>query len=387
MYLTLLEAERLFTHLADDKCMVDLRVMFETLRTTVEPDVPLERFVTKVFLHYDSLEQAFGAFCEEPDSYSEDERVMRWQGFHRLAVALNVNDRCAAELWNVLTRFTHMEDSDRSAAGGAPDAGVSMTCFLHELSVWAPDTALGALKGQLCERFGNLAEGQRALEQHFPQTNALSPRELEFRLRVAGIKHFDMERALRTLASKNGRINLDVAINTMRAIRPRSSRNAAKLGEGARSTVRNQTQPVWEQLREVQTEMRRGYDSFGCSIPELHGCALRTVSQKSASCSPPKVVDQRKFTEAIHSVVRTTESTRSRSVLQHAHRQVLKLEERWAGTPMLPAVTCSRTRKGLVADAVGPVSTLSRVHSPMQPLRVSSPALVAAAGTGEVMAH
>ena len=48
LMLNFAQAERLYTHLADDSGMVDLRATFETLRTAVEPDISLARFSTKV---------------------------------------------------------------------------------------------------------------------------------------------------------------------------------------------------------------------------------------------------------------------------------------------------------------------------------------------------
>uniref|UniRef100_A0A7S4Q2L5 EF-hand domain-containing protein n=1 Tax=Alexandrium monilatum TaxID=311494 RepID=A0A7S4Q2L5_9DINO len=361
MYLTLLESERLFKYLVDpEKGTVDLRTMFETLRTTVEPDVPLERFVTKAVVRYDSLENAFNAFSEDLDSISDEERVMRWQGFYSLAVALNVNDRCASELWNVLSRSNLMYGrmSELKAAGGAAfgdydedgEQAVTKEVFLHELSLWAPDTALGDLKGQLCERFGSLAEGQRALEQQLPQKEDLSPLELEARLRAAGIKHCDIEGALRTVASKDGSVSLEAAISTMRAIRPRSSRLPSKLSDGARSAVRNQTQPLWEQLREVQTDMRRG---MSWSAAGGDGSGASVGKDFSPPNSPPKV-DRRKFTEAIHGAVKSADSTRSRSVLHHAHRQVLKLEERWAGMPLSPSASNTTPGRARHSSVSGP---------------------------------
>jgi len=431
IYLTLLEAERLFTFLADDTGHVDLRAMFETLRTTVEPDVSLERFSTKVLTRYETFQHAFSAFCEDRDT--DPERLLRWDGFCRIAVALSVNDGNAAKIWAVLIGADTKDAAGRTApptpaatmvrtapptpaasaavpvtpagttagsstalrtrfrfeeGGSSPRkenraATVTEKSFVGQLSLWYPDTALKALKSQVCERFGNLAEGQRALSRRLSRTEPLSPRELDSALRAVGIKHSDVQRALSTVTSRQGGpASLNDAIETMRG----THSAAAKVTEPvacARSTVRHETQPLWEQLRHVQSDLRRrphdddgGRGGSGSSIallgPNALGDAGGSIGGGSSglgltrSCSQggsesvgssfasltlpdtppralPSVLDRRRFSEAVVGAIRTAETSRSKTVLQTAHRQVMRMtDHRWAASPS----RCSPSRKG-----------------------------------------
>eukprot|EP00930_Biecheleria_cincta_P058732 TRINITY_DN4452_c0_g1_i1.p1 TRINITY_DN4452_c0_g1~~TRINITY_DN4452_c0_g1_i1.p1 ORF type:complete len:522 (+),score=78.76 TRINITY_DN4452_c0_g1_i1:34-1599(+) len=158
--LTLLEAERLYTHLADDSGMVDLRATFETLRTSVEPDISLARFSTKVIRRYGSPEKAFRAFCDDGSgSPTHKEPALLWEGFHSLAVKLNVNEHNAVKIWDVLGTSGDEAHGAQAGHDRVYDAGVSEEIFVHQLSLWLPDTALQALDNELCDCFGNLAEG------------------------------------------------------------------------------------------------------------------------------------------------------------------------------------------------------------------------------------
>jgi len=334
--LTLLEAERLFEHLVDKSGMVDLRAMFETLRTTVEPDVSLERFTTKVQARYETVQAAFAAFCEDRDT--DPERMLRWDGFHALAVSLNVNDTNAEKLWDVLTACTWDQENSPERNGNGqrtPKACITESAFVGQLSLWAPETALQALEGEMCERFGNLAEGQRALEKHLTKTDALSPRELDSRLRAVGIKNCDVQRALRTVASRrndtSAPVSLDATISTMRATR----RSASKAGEPsrcARNAIKHDTLPLWEQLRNVQHDLRKRVDDDLCT-PKAREPVVTFQEHVQRSPSPAGPAERRRFAEAVHGAVRSAETSRSRFVLQSAHRQVVRLEERWAASP------------------------------------------------------
>jgi hypothetical protein len=182
--LTAFETDALFTVLGgDDVGKVDLRGMLVVLRATVAPDVSLERFVTRVIAKYGSLRCAFEAVCAE-----RQDRLMRWPEFRDLAESLDVNDRNATNLWDVLSA-TKPEDSlpgTPAAALLAPSGGdVKMPCgsnmkndlgedsgrgisedlFEQQLLVWAPGTALDALRDQICEKFGSLAQGRRVLQR------------------------------------------------------------------------------------------------------------------------------------------------------------------------------------------------------------------------------
>merc|ERR1712087_827282 len=105
--------------------------------------------------------------------------MLRWPGFHAMAVKLNVNDKNAVNIWKVLTSSAsdvdHGGSEARTPSGGSgSNSGISERVFINQLSLWAPDTALQELEGQMCERFGNLAEGKRALETRLIHTNPLN---------------------------------------------------------------------------------------------------------------------------------------------------------------------------------------------------------------------
>jgi len=309
--------------------------MFETLRKTVEPDVSLERFPPKVLARYGTLSGAFAAFCEDRDT--DPERMLRWSGFHSMTVGLNVNDKNAAKLWEVLSACSW--DADDLLEKGVYKERTAEPCitesaFIGQLSLWAPETALQALEGEICERFGNLAEGQRVLEKHLTRTDCFSPRELESRLRAVGIKHCDVQRALRTVASRctesSGQVSLDATMSSMRAAR----RSASKVGEPsrcARSAIQHDTLPLWEQLRSHQNDLSKpckSDDEFGNSEGATEPAAT-PLERIQRSPSPAGPAERRRFAEAVHGAVKFAETSRSRFVLQSAHRQVERLEERW----------------------------------------------------------
>lgn len=331
IYLTLLEAERLWKCLEDKKGFVDLRAMFETLRTTVEPDISLERFVIKACARHDSLEAAFAAFCEVKGFMSDNrEPCLYKEGFQSLAVSLNVNDRNAAELWKVLSGSVEaVADALNEGRGECVTLGV----FARELSLWAPDTALAQLKENLCNRFGSLGESHRVLQSKIANTEDLSPRELETRLRAAGIKNCDVSKALSTIPAKDGHVSLDCAIDSMRAMKSHAGKSATDLSKTSQTAVRNQTQQLWEQLRSMQQDCQRRYDDDGDGRVPAVSSTAPVAPGRTAKLLPLEPEDQSKFIQSIHGAVRSAETFRSKSVLHQAHRQVLNLERRWAGTP------------------------------------------------------
>eukprot|EP00927_Polykrikos_kofoidii_P038106 TRINITY_DN32385_c0_g1_i1.p1 TRINITY_DN32385_c0_g1~~TRINITY_DN32385_c0_g1_i1.p1 ORF type:complete len:997 (+),score=137.58 TRINITY_DN32385_c0_g1_i1:195-3185(+) len=346
IYLTLFEAERLFTYLSDGKDFVDLHAMFETLRTKVEPDVSLEQFTTKAMARFETLGAAFSAFCEE--SGADRMRVLYWPGFHALAVSLGVNDSSAAKLWRILTRSPLPLDAGRidgdsscdfndlsastSACGGNEKRGpgVSEKMFLQELSLWGPDTALETLRAQLCERFGSLAEARRGLERRLSNIREVSPKELDACLRALGISNCDAERALSVVASnRSGPVSLDAAIEKMRAARGNSKGEG--LVECARSKVKNETLPLWEQLRTVQQDLRSKSSVKQESQVGAVGVRSRSLPTSMPARRPPvEMVDKTKFSEAMHGAVKSAETCHTKWVLANAHRQILQLQERWA---------------------------------------------------------
>merc|ERR1719277_2942339 len=132
--------------------------------------------------------------------------MMRWKEFRALAEALDVNDRNASSLWDVLSsegRQAEESDGDNGEAGEAGeivescDLAIAEDLFVRQLQVWAPDTALAALGHQLCERFGDLARGRHALQRRGLDLEApLSAATLATRLQAVGIKCRDTARIL-----------------------------------------------------------------------------------------------------------------------------------------------------------------------------------------------
>eukprot|EP00929_Paragymnodinium_shiwhaense_P014505 TRINITY_DN122418_c0_g1_i1.p1 TRINITY_DN122418_c0_g1~~TRINITY_DN122418_c0_g1_i1.p1 ORF type:complete len:1012 (-),score=179.97 TRINITY_DN122418_c0_g1_i1:233-3268(-) len=353
IYLTLFEAERLFAYLANDKGFVDLRRMFEALRTTVEPDTSLECFAAKAVCRYSTLKEAFNAHCNDLDS--DPEKMLRWRGFHSLAVVLGVNDNSAQKLWQMLTRALGGEvpeaempirsagdcdgegcNSPRSPKSRDAGVGVTETMFMHELSLWAPDTALELLRTQLCERFGSLAEGKRALDKQLTKRDVLSPRDFDASLRALGINGCDVVKVLSIVAGKSqGPVSLEATVETMRAGRRGTGKTAeqsARPGSGARGKVRNETLPIWEKLKAVQQDLRRRHSASSTGRPPIPFAKPFADSspQFSRQCSAMQRVDKAKFSEAINGAVRSAETSYSKTMLQQCHRQVLDLEERWA---------------------------------------------------------
>merc|ERR1712008_284179 len=296
---------------------------------------------------------------------------MSWSNFHRLAIELNINDGNAKQLWSVLTGNVGCDAAtasdgqrnlslisygfhtlitqplcDAACRTGAEDTEVFVTRadFLRELSLWAPGTALETLDSQLCERFGNLAEGKRALARHLSLSSPLSPREFEAKLRSAGIRHCDVPRALSTVASQ-GCVSLDAVFETMQAMR----QSGGKARRSAQTVVRNDTFPFWKQLRSVQEDLRHGSKEDGTPVRPASAPAFLSAVQSTSlkEGSPLKPGDRRRFSEAIHSAVMSAETGRSKSVLHCAHRQVLQLEERWASIPSSrPASAAASTSAG-----------------------------------------
>eukprot|EP00747_Dinoflagellata_sp_TGD_P214093 gnl/TRDRNA2_/TRDRNA2_86983_c1_seq1.p1 gnl/TRDRNA2_/TRDRNA2_86983_c1~~gnl/TRDRNA2_/TRDRNA2_86983_c1_seq1.p1 ORF type:complete len:312 (-),score=57.50 gnl/TRDRNA2_/TRDRNA2_86983_c1_seq1:289-1158(-) len=275
-----MEAERLYGYLGRKGPpeagggTVDLRQMFAVLRTTVTPDVSLERFASRVLTHYDSFEAAFAAACAcKGDAASEfndspphiaavsNRRFLRWPQFHAFTVALDVNDENAAGLWNVLSLC--QEDAvcaDDVAVGGPEDDGlcaVSEATFVRSLRLWGPGTALEALRDRICEHFGSLAEGRRALDRRGGlalQGKRLTPEALGAALAAIGITDCDSEQVLSIVSvpRRKGGITLDDLIEAMRATR----KGAAEWGpHSAQATVRTDTLQSWQKLDAIQADV------------------------------------------------------------------------------------------------------------------------------------
>lgn len=373
IYLTLSEAERLFTCLSDERGLVNLKAMFEVLRTKVEPDVSLERFSIKVLSRYKSFDECFNSFCVVTEVGSEP--LLFWKGFHEIAKVVNINDGNAIKIWDVLIRTWESRRKNASLSTMDPNVGLSPPSspamrsdnkffgvpkefFVGELELWAPETQVEVLKGQLCERFGNLAECQRALEQRLSQPSSaeLSAEELKMRIRQAGIRNADVDSVVKIVNERHGIVTLDTIIDTMRAARQVDTSGEVGIGHGrfggrrpnngtvAVTAVRTEMEPVWQQLRAVQDELnhnptktykegsfkRQSDPSLGVSR-SCGALAALVSGQNPLRQQPiPSVVDKKVFTKSVHCAVIAAETRRSRFVLHNAHRQVLRLEQRWA---------------------------------------------------------
>lgn len=419
--LTLLEAERLFEVLADDTGSVDLRAMFETLRLTVTPDVSLENFATKVLVRFESFSIAFKTFSGQDGVDSENGSALSylgWERFRALAVDLDVNDQNAAQLWDMLTgeeargRAQQMGDEAHEShdeCGMYGSRGLSEAAFVRELSLWAPHTAIEHLTSQLCERFGNLAEGRRALARRLPVTDDVSADDLDSILQAAGIRGCDAKRAVSTVACRNdGHVSLETLFDTMQASKGGGSA-LIRRADCAHCAVRNETWPLWQQLHTVKKDLhcpegRRTLSEKACVpitptasstlsgvcaaiTPCAHGrpgasdeprlsssparqaqqpgCRRFAISSPCSTSKDMKLAEDSKFEEAVQSAIRLADSRRSRSVLHTAKRQLLGLEEhRAARATASGAVTPSRhTCGGSTPTRPGTASGTGRLPS------------------------
>merc|ERR1719478_1222199 len=109
---------------------------------------------------------------------------MHWPEFHSLAVTLDVQDSNAERLWAALTLAQRNVQRENSAEHGDTNEegetagkvkaaakvieeieGVTEIIFVKELTMWAPGTALCALRNQVDEQFSDLGELRHALGQ------------------------------------------------------------------------------------------------------------------------------------------------------------------------------------------------------------------------------
>jgi len=268
--------ERLFNLIdRDSSGSVELVEMFAALRT-VAPHVSLERFVMKVLRHYRTLPAAFQDVAKEGR--------LGFEEFKLLAAKVDVSDHNAQELWEA------REIGPVSAkwlAGNDPDS-MEEEEFVRQLLDWSPDTALDRLRESLCEQFGNVVQGKKALiKAGVPKTAALTTEVFDAGLRAAGVYHCDAGLILSTVASyrrkgggspscrskgggspsrrsfsvRNG-VNIDEVIGAIRATSREGLRSDGKRGANcvARATVGSDLGPYWQQLKALKNDVRRGLD-------------------------------------------------------------------------------------------------------------------------------
>lgn len=276
--LTLGEAERLFPLLANSATeMVDLQEMFAVLRAGVAPQVSLERFATRVLTRYGSLQSAFATVCGDAAKPSEKSsavpatggaELMRWNEFHTLAVALDVQDGNAEGLWSALTlaqqsrqqdgtviSYPQEGDSTPASTNAQQEVdGITEATFVKELSMWAPGTALQALRHQLDEHFSDLSEFRYALSQTGISLSApLSPAELNAALSAVGVLGCNVEGVTSAIQNaRRGRRNRGSLDDVLDALQG----SVAFHGSAAQGAVRDDMRRFWQTLHTVQADLQ-----------------------------------------------------------------------------------------------------------------------------------
>lgn len=261
-----IEADRLFIILGgEEEGEVDVDRMFEALRALLAPDVCLERFAAKVLSAHASVDDALESVC--PTGAEE----IHWSEFHVLCAALDVNDHNASRLWRVLCEaqdrvvlpdlaLTTLRDQEPSeltspkALDVAKTLVVTKVVFVRQLEDWAPDTALGMLRSQICDRYETLAECKRALARKgIGQRQWLSARDLDEVLKQMDLHACDAARIFATIlesqqkTKRRERITLRQTFRCMEA----SQRDP----QHAHDIVRDETSSVWRRLHVVQADL------------------------------------------------------------------------------------------------------------------------------------
>mmetsp|Transcript_142244 Transcript_142244/g.248026 ORF Transcript_142244/g.248026 Transcript_142244/m.248026 type:complete len:789 (-) Transcript_142244:48-2414(-) len=339
--LTLLEAERLFPILSGSNNMVDLQEMFTVLRAGVAPHVSLERFATRVLTRFGSLQNAFSAVCDPVG------RVVRWAEFHSLAVTLEVKDDNAEKLWRALNIA---QQASLEEAGGSPQSStsdganthadgaggltrpeaedgankefVTESTFVKELTVWAPSTALDALRNQVDEHFSDLNEFRYALtEAGWAPSSSLCAEELEKALTAVGVNGLSGERIFSAVSSswrgsrKAGTMSFEDIIEAMQ------STNPAGNGSMARSAVRDDLRAIWQQLRTVQADLRSSTPTSECCRPlrDAEGNKLPRRQECAALCAAHQPRSRLRGSASLPSL-RSGTGQRSKAAKQHRRR-------------------------------------------------------------------
>lgn len=324
--LTVSEADRLAQIIGDPGALfcdsharsVDLNRMFDKLRVALAPEVTLERFASKVLVRYGDFASAFHAVAVEDDgSWAKvrptlmEERPtapvcsaqIRWQEFQDLAVAVEVNNRSSASIWQLLvtasTRSTGRSPSD--VWGLSPStvdsgkeifsvAAVGFDTFVEQLSAWAPGTALESLKGQVRERFASLAEFRREMKRRsLNRGEALSEASLQACLDTTGII-CSTELLLETLRSRMGGqdVTLDDLMSALRAA-PSGPQPVGK--SSAAATVAEAMLPFWQRVQEFRADLHgmrveESGELEGLCTSELITSSVASATLNRCSSSP-----------------------------------------------------------------------------------------------------
>lgn len=250
--LTIMETERLFVLIdKDESGTIDLQEMFAALRA-VAPNVSLERFVTKVLVQYGTLPEAFKAHAR----YCPDIRcsLIGLQEFLSLATLLGVNDVNAHQLWEALDIASRIDADD----------AMNEELFISQMKAWAPTTAVDGLREEICEHFGNVAEGRRTLRKlGVPLAGALSAASFEAGLRAAGVTHCDAELVLSTVNGSQQVSPMHVHGVTLDEVLKSLGTDGMKTSPGglkkkARIIIGNDMGPYWQQIVALKNEVRKG---------------------------------------------------------------------------------------------------------------------------------
>jgi len=294
--LTLLEGSRLFDALVDKKSGAPLAFrklllpnMFEKLRSTVSPDISLERFAVRLFERFGTAQNAFRAVCPPP-KLSVGCRVMDWPEFQKLSHAIDVNDRCAERFWELLSvgpgtreapvqvnsdhiicspRVRDMESSGRVLPRVCRSCGIGEDVFVLQLSTWAPSSDTDMLRDQLCDRFGSLDGGERAFYQKvdFRLATEISSASLSAGLKVLGIQGCNASRIIGSL------------VGLKKALRRSGSAPALAPVSAAKPSVQRRTRA---NLGDLFSAMRKG---GMCAVSGQ--CPWRSpAARRRSQCAP-----------------------------------------------------------------------------------------------------
>lgn len=298
------EAKKLFAFFLDQRTgKVGWQRVCEYVQATVAPGVSFMNFTLKLLGRYGSLRAAYTHAC----MFST--LGMRQADFQALAAQVGVEERPARKLWRLMSRVGHhsVDDDMReeidsplasgghgldttlnaagydsgvaSPSGAAGQMGLSQQEFVQLLLPWAPESTLDKLASSLREKFGSLAKGRQALRQKgLPGECILTPRKFQEALGAVGLgNHCDADVVLaktRDLRARAGRapavapgaaaeeLTLDDLLDGLRTLESLRKGVADETGD-VRELVRKQTDPVWQQLHAVQTELELAFRGRG----------------------------------------------------------------------------------------------------------------------------
>jgi hypothetical protein len=172
--------------------------------------------------------------------------------FLSLAIVLGVNDRNAHQLWEALDIASRIDAND----------AMNEEFFISQMKAWAPSTAVDGLREEICEHFGNVAEGRRTLRKlGVPHAGTLSAASFEAGLRAAGVTHCDAELVLSTVSGSQPvnpmhapGVTLDEVMKSLGSTRA----SPGGLKKKARIIIGNDMTPYWQQIVALKNEVRKG---------------------------------------------------------------------------------------------------------------------------------